>query len=116
MRILIIGGTRFIGPPLVHLLHDQGHTIWLFHRHPPQVTLPEGVSAADVLRLAIDEKVAFVPGAPFHPLGGGENTFRLNFSMMPPEKIREGITRLGRVVTDALTSAETEAPVAMLRH
>lgn len=43
MRILIIGGTRFIGPPLVHLLHDLGHTIWLFHRHPPQVALPEGV-------------------------------------------------------------------------
>ena len=43
MRILIIGGTRFIGPPLVRLLHDSGHTIWLFHRHPPQVALPQGV-------------------------------------------------------------------------
>ena len=43
MRILIIGGTRFIGPPLVRLLHDLGHTIWLFHRHQPQVALPEDV-------------------------------------------------------------------------
>lgn len=40
MRILIIGGTRFVGPPLVRRLYDQGHTVWLFHRSPAQVDLP----------------------------------------------------------------------------
>ncbi len=40
MRILIIGGTRFIGPPLVRRLHDQGHTLWLFHRTPGDARLP----------------------------------------------------------------------------
>ncbi len=44
MRILIIGGTRFIGPPLVRRLHDLGHAIWLFHRHRAEVPLPEGVN------------------------------------------------------------------------
>ncbi len=34
MRILIIGGTRFIGPPTVRLLHEMGHTLSVFHRHP----------------------------------------------------------------------------------
>jgi DNA-binding transcriptional MocR family regulator len=43
-----------------------------------------------------------VPGAPFHPDGSGQNTMRLNFSYMPPEKIEEGIKRLGRVLSKAL--------------
>lgn len=41
--MLIIGGTRFIGPPLVHRLHALGHTIWLFHRHVATVPLPAEV-------------------------------------------------------------------------
>jgi nucleoside-diphosphate-sugar epimerase len=32
MRILIIGGTRFIGPPVVKSLHELGHEVVLFHR------------------------------------------------------------------------------------
>jgi len=62
------------------------------------VTLPEGVDAADLFKKAVEEKVAFVVGAPFHPKGGGENTFRLNFSCEKPEAINEGIARLGRVL------------------
>ena len=57
--------------------------------------LPEGMDSAEVLKLAIDKKVAFVPGAAFHPGGGGANTMRLNFSYSSPDTIREGITRLG---------------------
>jgi nucleoside-diphosphate-sugar epimerase len=43
VRILIIGGTRFVGPPLVRRLHDQGHTLWLFHRTLSTVDLPGDV-------------------------------------------------------------------------
>jgi len=43
MRILIIGGTRFMGPVVVRLLHEQEHEITLFHREPSQTALPEGV-------------------------------------------------------------------------
>ena len=43
MRILIIGGTRFVGPPLVRRLYDQGHTLWLFHRTPSPVHLPADI-------------------------------------------------------------------------
>ncbi len=57
--------------------------------------LPQGMDAAEVLKQAIERKVAFVPGAPFHPNGGGENTMRINFSYSNPDIIREGITRLG---------------------
>jgi 2-aminoadipate transaminase len=57
--------------------------------------LPEGMDSAEVLKRAVERKVAFVPGAAFHPRGGGENTMRLNFSYSSPDTIREGVTRLG---------------------
>lgn len=65
-------------------------------------TLPEDLNAADVLKVAIEQKVAFVPGAPFYPTGGGHNTMRINFSYATPEKIREGISRLGRVLYEKM--------------
>ncbi len=61
-------------------------------------TLPEGQDAAHVLKLALEEKVAFVPGEPFYPNGGHANTCRLNYSNMPEDKIVEGIKRLGKVL------------------
>jgi 2-aminoadipate transaminase len=64
--------------------------------------LPENVDAAEVLKVAIARKVAFVPGTSFHPNGGGKNTMRLNFSFSNPDNIREGITRLGTTLKEAL--------------
>ncbi len=61
------------------------------------VRLPEHVDAAKLLPIAIEEKVAFVPGQPFHPDGSGKNTLRLNFSNATSENIHEGIKRLSRV-------------------
>jgi len=64
--------------------------------------LPEELDAAEVLKTAIERKVAFVPGAAFHPNGGGDNTMRLNFSYSSPDSIREGITRLGTTLKEIL--------------
>jgi len=64
--------------------------------------MPDGLDTAEVLKVAIERKVAFVPGTAFHPNGGGENTMRLNFSFSPPELIREGITRLGTTMKEIL--------------
>jgi 2-aminoadipate transaminase len=78
-------------PPGVDWTHPNGGLfLW--------GTIPEHLDAADVLKDAIQEKVAFVPGGPFHATGGGANTMRLNFSYCTPEIIREGISRLGRVL------------------
>jgi 2-aminoadipate transaminase len=63
------------------------------------VILPEWMDATELFVEAVREKVAFVPGVPFHPGGGGHNTMRLNFSCEGEEAIKEGIARLGRVVT-----------------
>jgi len=32
MRVLVLGGTRFIGPPVVTQLHEAGHDVTRFHR------------------------------------------------------------------------------------
>ena len=65
--------------------------------------MPEGVDAAEVLKEALVRKVAFVPGAAFHPNGGGANTMRLNFSFSSPDVIREGIARLGTTLKEVLS-------------
>ncbi|MCC6974313.1 MAG: aminotransferase, partial [Anaerolineae bacterium] len=56
---------------------------------------------------AVERNVAFVPGTNFFANGGGDETMRLNFSCMPPERIREGIERLGHIIIQA----QAEAPV-----
>ena len=68
--------------------------------------LPEQMDAAEVLKDAIQRKVAFVPGESFHPNGGGKNTMRLNFSYSNPETIREGITRLGRLLKELVAAGK----------
>jgi 2-aminoadipate transaminase len=70
-------------------------------------TLPEDLDAADVLSAAVEQKVAFVPGGPFYPCGGGKNTMRLNFSNASSEKIREGIARLGDVLHNKIKVKKT---------
>jgi len=70
------------------------------------VTLPEGLDAGEILRTALEEKVAFVPGAAFFPDGSGKNTMRLNFSFAPPEIIQEGIRRLGSVLMKVLSEEQ----------
>lgn len=80
-------------PPGVRWTHPQGGMfLWGI--------LPEGLDSAEVLKAAVERKVAFVPGAPFHPDGSGRNTMRLNFSYSNPETIREGITRLGTLLKE----------------
>jgi len=61
-------------------------------------SVPEWMDTADLLKEAVKEKVAFVPGAPFFPGGGGHNTMRLNFSNAKDEQIQQGIERLGRAI------------------
>jgi 2-aminoadipate transaminase len=65
-------------------------------------TLPEGLDAGVILKETLPHKVAFVPGGSFWPYGGGDNTMRLNFSNATPEKINEGISRLGQALKKVL--------------
>lgn len=73
------------------------------------VTLPAGLNALDLLPRAIERNVAYVTGAPFFPGGGGESSFRLNFSYSSDDQIREGIRRLGQVIAGQMQS-QTAVP------
>lgn len=66
------------------------------------VRMPEYINALELLDEAIRHKVAFVPGADFHVDGSGANTFRVNFSNAQPERIEEGIRRLGALLHEAV--------------
>lgn len=68
--------------------------------------LPSGVDSVELLKKAVEKKVAFVPGSAFHPNGGGLNTFRINFSYPTPETIREGITRLGMLLREEVAGVK----------
>ena len=59
------------------------------------VTGPQDLDGMNLLSRAIERKVAFVPGRDFFPGDGGKNYLRLNFSNSSPERIREGVRRLG---------------------
>jgi 2-aminoadipate transaminase len=62
------------------------------------VTLPKHIDAMVLLEESLKEKVAFVPGAPFYANAAETNTLRLSFVTVPPEKIRTGIARLGKLI------------------
>jgi 2-aminoadipate transaminase len=82
-------------PPEADWTHPQGGLfLWS--------TLPDYLNTSDLIKDAVEQKVAFVPGAPFYPCGGGSTTMRLNFSNASPDKIMEGISRLGKVIQEKI--------------
>ncbi|HAV37648.1 MAG TPA: 2-aminoadipate aminotransferase [Massilia sp.] len=66
------------------------------------VTLPQHIDAMKLLDQAIAARVAFVPGAPFYANDPETNTLRLSFVTVPPERIREGIAILGKLIAAAM--------------
>lgn len=62
------------------------------------VTLPPALNATLMLKEAVSQKVAYVPGAPFFPGDDGHNFLRLNFSNSTPAQIQEGIDRLAKLL------------------
>jgi 2-aminoadipate transaminase len=76
-------GTRWTHP-------EGGMFIW--------VELPRGLSADTLFPLALDKRVAFVPGSPFFASEPRSEFMRLNYSNRPPELIEEGMRRLGAVI------------------
>jgi 2-aminoadipate transaminase len=62
------------------------------------VTLPKHIDSKALLDEAVNENVAFVPGAPFYANEPESNTLRLSFVTVSPEKIRDGVARLGRLI------------------
>lgn len=66
------------------------------------ITLPEYMDSEALFKVAIEENVAFVPGAPFHCDGSGKNTMRINFSFMSKEMNEEGVKRLANAIRKSM--------------
>ena len=72
--------------------------------------LPEGLDGAELLEAALaNERVAFVPGAPFFAVDPQANTLRLSYSLPPPADIDEGVRRLSRVIEGRVASRYSAA-------
>jgi 2-aminoadipate transaminase len=73
--------------------HPQGGLfIW--------VTLPDYIDTTDLLARALQEQVAFVPGRAAYVDGRGGSSMRLNFSGVDEDSIREGVRRIGEIVSE----------------
>lgn len=63
------------------------------------LTLPENMSGQELFKKAIEKKVAFVTGEPFHTdPADGDKHIRLSFSNSSFDQIKEGIRILGEVI------------------
>lgn len=82
MRVLIIGGTGFIGPYVVRLLAAQGHEVSVFHRGEHETDLPAGVQHLHSLSATIpinklpddvkSQLCGFAPEVVLHMIAMGE--------------------------------------------
>ena len=64
--------------------------------------LPKGIDATTVLARAVEQNVAFVPGAPFYAANPVIEALRLAFVTVPPPRIEEGVERLAKVIRASL--------------
>lgn len=91
-RVMLRALATYFPPQARWNIPEGGMFIW--------VTLPAGVDSTQLLEAALRENVAFVPGVPFFAGEPATDTIRLSFATVAPERIDEGIARLGGVLTE----------------
>jgi 2-aminoadipate transaminase len=90
---MLSGLGRFLPVGTSWSLPGGGFFVW--------VTLPDGISAVELLPFAAKRGVAFLAGEWFYPgyvSADAISNLRLNFSTLPEEKIEEGLRRLGEAI------------------
>jgi 2-aminoadipate transaminase len=73
---------------------DGGMFLW--------ARLPQGLSAVELLPKAVEQGVAFVPGAPFYAQEPDPRTLRLSFVTATHEQIDTGVAALARTIREQL--------------
>jgi GntR family transcriptional regulator/MocR family aminotransferase len=87
---MVAAMARYLPPEAEWTVPKGGFFIW--------VRLPAWVSIGDLYLAAVERKVAFAPGPLFFPGTPAYPAFRLSFSQQPPERILEGVERLGEAL------------------
>ena len=77
------GGCRWTRPA-------GGFYVWL--------RLPDGLDSKAMLPHAVASHVAYVPGTGFYSDGSGTQYMRLSYCFPSPDRIREGVRRLAKVI------------------
>jgi len=72
-------------------------------------TLPDRIDADRLIPRALNHGIIYVAGEAFFVNGSGKNLVRLSFSAPPPDRIREGVQRLGAAVAEELDAIAGEA-------
>lgn len=93
-QVMLDALTEFFPAGVTWNKPEGGMFIW--------VTLPEHIDGMQLLEESIAQNVAFVPGAPFYANEPQKNTLRLSFVTVPPEKIREGVSKLAKLIAAKL--------------
>jgi 2-aminoadipate transaminase len=83
-------------PEAEFVVPGGGYFLWL--------DLAEGTDTPTLLAEAKGEGVAFVAGPDFM-IEGGENSLRLSFASVPPERIPEGVARIARALERVRTGS-----------
>jgi 2-aminoadipate transaminase len=68
-----------------------GMFVWMRAKDPR-------IDTNELYKVALEEKVAFVPGSVFDPDGSDHSAMRVNFTRSSPDVIVEGIVRLERAI------------------
>ncbi len=97
--VMIDSIDRFFPEGTERVFPDGGLFTW--------ATLPCGIDTTELLAESLanpDVRVAFVAGEGFFIEGGGmgRDSMRISFGSVPPEKIRVGVERLGRLIRGKL--------------
>ncbi len=74
---------------------DGGMFLWL--------ALNDKINTTDMLKRAIEKKVAYVSGSAFYPNNPTFNTMRLNFTYSDNDQIVDGISRLAKVAKEEIS-------------
>ncbi|MFN0118222.1 MAG: PLP-dependent aminotransferase family protein [Elusimicrobiota bacterium] len=93
-EVMMTAIKKYFPPEVTYIEPEGGMFIWC--------QLPKKKKASLLFKNSIKKGVAFVDGSVFYPNGGGENTFRLNFTSSSDEMIIEGIKRLGDAIREIL--------------
>jgi DNA-binding transcriptional MocR family regulator len=97
-RDALVDSLRELIPEADFVVPEGGYFLWL--------TLGGDVDCAELLPVAKEEGVVFIPGADFM-LEGGRASLRLSFASVPVERIGEGVARLGRALDRVRSAALT---------
>jgi 2-aminoadipate transaminase len=88
-RDALVGALREQIPEAEFVVPGGGYFLWL--------DLAEGTDVPALLAEAKGEGVAFVAGPDFM-IEGGQNSLRLSFASVPPDRIPEGVGRIARAL------------------